>query len=207
MPKVINLNKRRAAKAAAQPEAPDLPTTALALVEKGSAVPKIERSLEQLVSLIKAEIKAGRERYVAAGHLLLEAKAKLKHGEFIPWITEHFALSYATAKLYMRAAANPNSESLPISSLNAVRADPSTRRKAHTQKVVRMKVKSQPAPKVKVDWAFDAYLSLSDALKIVAEQKINLVVKGVKKGDAKQLLERIATAVKHLSAVRQALKN
>lgn len=204
MAKVISFNKRRAAKAATQPEAP-APTTALAVVEKTSAVPKAEpeRTPEQLVPLIKTELAKGREHYVAAGRLLLEAKEKVPHGKFISWIAENFELSYETAKLYMRAV-NQTGNALPVSTLREVRADSSTRR--INRKVVTLKVKAAPAPKPKIDWAEDARLTMDSALDTVARQKIKLLVKNISPNDVKQLLEKIAAAEKHLAAVKQALR-
>lgn len=39
-----------------------------------------------------------------AGMLLLQAKAALDHGEWLPWLAEHCALSMRQAQRYMRAA-------------------------------------------------------------------------------------------------------
>lgn len=45
-------------------------------------------------------------RAIDAGGALLEAKALLEHGEWLPWLREHCAVSERTARLYMRLAAN-----------------------------------------------------------------------------------------------------
>jgi hypothetical protein len=39
-----------------------------------------------------------------AGDLLIEAKAQLKHGQWLPWLSEHCAISERSAQLYMRVA-------------------------------------------------------------------------------------------------------
>jgi hypothetical protein len=44
---------------------------------------------------------------IAAGGLLTEAKALVKHGEWLPWVAANFPGSERTAQLYMRLAANP----------------------------------------------------------------------------------------------------
>src|SRR6202044_2192582 len=52
----------------------------------------------------KAAVKRGVEHVIAAGELLIEAKAQLKHGEWLPWLEEHCGLSDRTARRYMRVA-------------------------------------------------------------------------------------------------------
>jgi hypothetical protein len=46
------------------------------------------------------------ENAMAAGDLLIEAKAQLKHGQWLPWLRDHCAMSERTAQLYMRCAKN-----------------------------------------------------------------------------------------------------
>jgi hypothetical protein len=41
---------------------------------------------------------------IEAGHKLLEAKALIAHGNWLPWLTEHAKLSQRTAQRYMRFA-------------------------------------------------------------------------------------------------------
>jgi Protein of unknown function (DUF3102) len=41
---------------------------------------------------------------MAAGDLLIEAKAQLKHGQWLPWLRENCLISERTAQLYMRCA-------------------------------------------------------------------------------------------------------
>jgi phage N-6-adenine-methyltransferase len=68
--------------------------------------------LADLAARIKIEHEAygaaarkGVEHAMAAGDLLLEAKAQLgRHGQWLPWLKEHCALSERTAQLYMRLA-------------------------------------------------------------------------------------------------------
>jgi hypothetical protein len=44
---------------------------------------------------------------IRCGELLIEQKARLKHGEFGEWIAAHCKFSQATANNYMKAAQNP----------------------------------------------------------------------------------------------------
>jgi len=43
---------------------------------------------------------------IVAGELLVEAKAQLKHGQWLPWLADHCTISERTAQLYMRVAKN-----------------------------------------------------------------------------------------------------
>jgi hypothetical protein len=69
-------------------------------------------SLTDLAARIKIEheaacgaLKQGLEHAVAAGKLLLEAKAQVPHGQWLPWLGEHCAsVSARTAQAYMRVA-------------------------------------------------------------------------------------------------------
>jgi Protein of unknown function (DUF3102) len=68
-------------------------------------------SLADLAARIRAEheavaafMKKGLERAICAGELLLEAKAQLNHGEWLPWLAEHCQIPERTATHYMRLA-------------------------------------------------------------------------------------------------------
>jgi hypothetical protein len=45
-------------------------------------------------------------RAMAAGDLLIEAKAMVQHGQWLPWLRGHCKISERTAQLYMRCAKN-----------------------------------------------------------------------------------------------------
>jgi hypothetical protein len=54
-----------------------------------------------------AAIKSGAAHAMAAGDLLIEAKAKLdQHGAWLPWLKQNCEMSERTAQLYMRMARN-----------------------------------------------------------------------------------------------------
>jgi Protein of unknown function (DUF3102) len=70
-------------------------------------------SLPDLAQRIKAYhagvIDAARNvvtKAISAGQLLKDAKAKLPHGQFLPWLDEHCDLSERTAHRYMQLASN-----------------------------------------------------------------------------------------------------
>jgi Protein of unknown function (DUF3102) len=46
----------------------------------------------------------GCEHAINAGRLLIEAKAQLEHGQWLPWLQEHCQVSERTARPYMRLA-------------------------------------------------------------------------------------------------------
>jgi Protein of unknown function (DUF3102) len=75
----------------------------------------VDRSnyLAHLAGRIQAEheaallsMKRGLQHAIAAGKLLIEAKAQVKHGQWLPWLREHCpaSLPERTASLYMRLA-------------------------------------------------------------------------------------------------------
>jgi hypothetical protein len=70
-------------------------------------------SLADLAARIRAEheaatqtLKDGLRHAIAVGKLLIEAKAQpqLKHGQWLPWLAEHCAISERSAQAYMRVA-------------------------------------------------------------------------------------------------------
>jgi hypothetical protein len=72
-----------------------------------------DNSLPDLAARIKAEHEAAAESLkdsvrhaIAAGELLIEAKARLQHGQWLPWLWDHCTISERTAQLYMRVAKN-----------------------------------------------------------------------------------------------------
>jgi hypothetical protein len=82
-------------------------------------------------------VRRGLAHAIAAGELLIEAKAQLKHGQWGPWLAEHCAIPDRTARLYVRLARNrpaleQNGNVADLSLRGAVemltpRADPLTR--------------------------------------------------------------------------------
>ena len=68
-------------------------------------------SLSDLAARIRSEHEAstaamrrGCEHAINAGRLLIEAKAQIQHGQWLPWLQEHCHVSERTAQLYMRLA-------------------------------------------------------------------------------------------------------
>jgi hypothetical protein len=74
--------------------------------EVATTTPLLE--LAERIKLEHAEVgtavKRGVKHAMAAGDLLIEAKTLLEHGQWLPWLAEHCAISERTAQAYMRLA-------------------------------------------------------------------------------------------------------
>jgi hypothetical protein len=69
--------------------------------------------LDELTAKIRREIDAAQADYesalrhaIRAGELLTEVKARLRHGEWLPWLRDNFPGSERTARLYMQLYKN-----------------------------------------------------------------------------------------------------
>jgi hypothetical protein len=69
--------------------------------------------LDALAAEIRSEVHFAERRFmesvehaIRAGELLLEAKAQLSHGEWLPWLTANFESGVRSAQGYMRLAKN-----------------------------------------------------------------------------------------------------
>jgi hypothetical protein len=70
-------------------------------------MPQLEADLAHKLRIIAEHLHSVVEMALAAGDDLIEAKARLSHGEWLPWLREHFPLSERTAQDWMRLARNP----------------------------------------------------------------------------------------------------
>jgi hypothetical protein len=78
----------------------------------------VTRSIADLAARIKAEHEAISEsvrdsvaRAIVAGELLIEAKAQLDHGQWLPWLRTHCGMTARTAQTYMELARlDPNAQ-------------------------------------------------------------------------------------------------
>jgi DNA modification methylase len=63
-------------------------------------------------------LRLGLSHAIAAGNALLEAKALLKHGQWLPWLNDNCLISERTASLYMRLARHaPDLKSATVADL------------------------------------------------------------------------------------------
>ena len=104
---------------------------------------KIGRPLKTLIPMIQSELQqgntAGREHYLRAGQMLLEAREQLTHGSWGAWLTKNFDLSTRTASDYMRWAREHNqigrgSADLPYRSLHEMTGGTERRREDRQSK-------------------------------------------------------------------------
>lgn len=86
----------------------------------------LERPMAQLESELADKIEKLADRLhaavllaLSAGDDLIEAKSRLSHGEWGPWLRDHFPLSERTAQDWMRLARNP--QRLRISEAGSMR--------------------------------------------------------------------------------------
>lgn len=70
----------------------------------GDAATQPERTIEEITSDILRAKQAGGEAVLAIGRGLIEAKAVLTHGEWLPWLSEKVEFSERTAQNFMRLA-------------------------------------------------------------------------------------------------------
>jgi hypothetical protein len=80
----------------------------------GQIIPIADLSLDMMAIGIKSHRESaercfshGVEHAFGAGELLIAAKKKIKHGEWLPWLETHCELALRTAQAYMRLARLP----------------------------------------------------------------------------------------------------
>ena len=86
---------------------PDLGT----LIARTMAPSAEERDIETITGEILDAKRAGGEAILTIGRCLIEAKDMLRHGEWLPWLSERVELSERTAQKFMKLArewSNPN---------------------------------------------------------------------------------------------------
>jgi hypothetical protein len=69
-------------------------------------LPVLAEEIKRAVADARRHAGATLASAIEAGERLLEAKAQLDHGKWLPWLKEHVDLSERTAQLYMRLARN-----------------------------------------------------------------------------------------------------
>jgi DNA modification methylase len=73
-------------------------------LSKSNSLADLAARIRQEHEASAAAMKRSLEHAIAAGKLLNEAKAQLKHGQWLPWLREHCRVPERTATLYMRLA-------------------------------------------------------------------------------------------------------
>ena len=73
-------------------------------VDQSNSLPELAARIRAEHKATSAALKSSVAHGIAAGELLTEAKAKVPHGQWLPWLKENCAMSERTAQLYMRLA-------------------------------------------------------------------------------------------------------
>ena len=80
-----------------------------------------ERNIENITELIIYHIGQAEENYIEVGKLLIEAKKKLPHGQWLPWLRDNIEISAVTAQRFMRLAEEFSNAS-PVTHLGFTKA-------------------------------------------------------------------------------------
>jgi hypothetical protein len=72
------------------------------LTSASNRLPILAEEIKRAHAGVKAAVQVAAEHALEAGRGLIEAKALVKHGEWLPWLKKNVGFSERTAQLYMR---------------------------------------------------------------------------------------------------------
>jgi hypothetical protein len=78
--------------------------TTITAIEASNVLADLAARIRQEHEAAAVAVRHGVEHAINAGDLLIEAKAQLKHGQWLPWLSKHCQIPERTAQLYMRLA-------------------------------------------------------------------------------------------------------
>jgi hypothetical protein len=82
-----------------------IPKAAVAAeVVEGASLPELARQIDSAIKAANAHAAASVDAALTAGRLLAQAKSKVEHGEWEPWIAANTSIAPRTARAYMRLA-------------------------------------------------------------------------------------------------------
>jgi hypothetical protein len=73
-------------------------------VSQSNRLPELAAAIRLHHEGVEAAARTAAEHAIAAGHALIEAKAMLKHGQWLSWLKEHCGLQARSAQGYMQLA-------------------------------------------------------------------------------------------------------
>ncbi|MCF6100352.1 DUF3102 domain-containing protein [Mesorhizobium muleiense] len=76
--------------------------------DESNRLPVLAAEIRRAHADVQEAAKTAAQCAIDAGHALIEAKALVKHGEWLPWLREQCALAERTAQLYMKIAKSGN---------------------------------------------------------------------------------------------------
>jgi hypothetical protein len=82
------------------------PTLADSRLEESNSLADLAARIQAEHLAVSAALKESVRHAIAAGELLIEAKAKVPHGQWLPWLESHCSISERTAQLSMRCTKN-----------------------------------------------------------------------------------------------------
>jgi hypothetical protein len=75
-----------------------------AIIQPAATLADLAKQINAEHKLCAKALRAGLQHALTAGRLLIEAKEKVPHGRWIPWLQEHCDFALRTAQAYMKAA-------------------------------------------------------------------------------------------------------
>jgi hypothetical protein len=81
-------------------------TDAITKIEGSNSLADLAARIKLLHTKVAGALRDSVRHGIEAGDLLIEAKAQLKHGQWLPWLRDHCTILERTAQLYMRCAKN-----------------------------------------------------------------------------------------------------
>jgi hypothetical protein len=176
-------------------------------------------SLADLAARIKAEHMAAAgalrrtlQHAMAAGDLLLEAKAQLRHGEWLPWLEAHCQIPERTARLYMRIARNRaelehqngNVADLSVRGAVALLASPldSLASQAADSEIETLDLAAAERASAQIEIRYKAYRDAGSAIEEIISLNENTSVTGQAVWD--QLGDQLNTAIAHCTKALEA---
>ena len=76
----------------------------MTLAEHSNRLPVLANEIKRAHTGVMDAAKTAAERAIEAGNALIEAKALVKHGEWLPFLRDHCEIPERTAQLYMKIA-------------------------------------------------------------------------------------------------------
>lgn len=173
-----------------------------------SALP-VETALELRMSAerVRMRLKRSAEDIIAIGQELTEAKERLPHGQFLPWIAVEFEMTDRTALNFMRVAERFGSKSeiisdLPVTAIYALAA-PSTPEPV-VQKVIAGEI---PATADAIRAAKEAERQAKEAKEQTRQLELELAVRDRERQDAQRRIANLTQAIDEMDTQMRALRD
>jgi hypothetical protein len=81
-------------------------STAITAIESSNSLADLAARIKAQHAAVSIALKDSVRHAIEAGALLIEAKAQVPHGQWLPWLHDHCTMAERTAQLYIRCAKN-----------------------------------------------------------------------------------------------------